>query len=256
MYALNEIIDFSHNLFQTKNLKAYQQECGITFDAGNAIKKIAYSTNLTLETVEKAKRAKADLLITHHDAWDFVYGLKEKCFQRLKEYGISHFFSHLPLDDAPFGTNSALLEITGAKEISRHCLEDGFSCAVLGEFDSPIPYEALINRLEKNMQEPVMHWQNHQKTIKKIYILCGGGSDTTFVKEAVDLDADVYISGEKVLYTIQYAKLEKINLVIGSHTFTEIFGVRNFVTKIKDAFPSMDIYEIREDHLETAGFSK
>ena len=64
------------------------------------------------------------------------------------------------------------------------------------------------------------------------------------------------MSGEKVLYTIQYAKLEAINLVIGSHTFTEVFGVRSFVNKTKTEFPSLHIHEIQEDHIETSGFSR
>ena len=50
-------------------------------------------------------------MITHHDAWEFIYGLKETCKEKLFEYNISHYFNHLPLDDCDFGTNNSLIEI-------------------------------------------------------------------------------------------------------------------------------------------------
>ncbi len=256
MYNLNEIIEYVHTLFRTKDLNEYQNECGITFDSKEPVKVIAYCTNITPETVEKAHDVGADLLITHHDAWDFIYDMKETCLHKLKDYGISHFFSHLPLDDAPFGTNSSLLKVIGANEISKHAVYDGFACGALGEFDQPIQFSEMINKLQSKMKEPVLAWKNHDRAIKKVYTVCGGGSNTEFVKEAIDLDADVYITGEKVLYTLQYAKDQKINLVIGSHTFTEVFGVMSLVDLIKKQFPKVDIFLIEEDHIETNGFTK
>ncbi len=34
----------------------------------------------------------------------------------------------------------------------------------------------------------------------------------------MDLGCDAYFTGEKILYTIQYAKQANINLIVGSHT--------------------------------------
>ena len=44
---------------------------------------------------------------------------------------------------------------------------------------------------------------------------------TSDVKDAVDRNCDVYITGEKFLYTVQYAKFAGINIIVGSHTYTE-----------------------------------
>jgi putative NIF3 family GTP cyclohydrolase 1 type 2 len=255
MIKLKTLIDYAHILFDTTDLETYQDECGITYDAGRPIKKIAYATNLTPDTVRAAHTLNADLLITHHDAWGFIDGMKEACIQLLKEYEISHFFTHLPLDDAPFGTNHSLLDITGATLISKEADYLGYKTAVLGKYENPIPFSDLINRLENAMQEPIMHWQNHDRLIQSVYILCGGGESVELVKDAVDLNADVYITGEKVLYTMQYAKLKGINLMIGSHTYTEIFGVKNFVGLLKEKFNDLETYLIDEEHLETSGFN-
>lgn len=255
MIKLENLIDYAHTLFTTNTLDNYKEECGITYNALKPIQTIAYATNLTPDTVEEAHKLNADLLITHHDAWGFIIGMNETCQALLKAYNISHFFTHLPLDDASFGTNSSLLELTGAKEVSRHSLYQGFSTAILGKYDDPIPFDTLVKRLEDHLKEPVMRWKNHDRLIQSVYILCGGGESVELLKEAVDLNADVYITGEKVLYTAQYAKLEKLNLIIGSHTYTEIFGVKNFVALLKEKFPELNTLMIQEEHLETNGFN-
>ncbi|WP_082394830.1 Nif3-like dinuclear metal center hexameric protein [Caloranaerobacter sp. TR13] len=58
------------------------------------------------------------------------------------------------------------------------------------------------------------------------------------------------MTGEKNLYTIEYAKFARINLIIGSHTFTEVFGVESLAKKIKDKFDDVDIIRLKEEYLE------
>ena len=60
----------------------------------------------------------------------------------------------------------------------------------------------------------------------------------------------VYITSEKVFYTIQYAKYANINLIIGSHTFTESFGIESLAEKIKNNFEDIEIVKIKEEHIE------
>lgn len=85
-------------------------EYGFTCRIEKDNKRVAYATNLTPETVEKAVKANADLLLTHHDAWDFLYSMREECVKKLKKHEISHFFIHLPLDFVEFGTCTSLFE--------------------------------------------------------------------------------------------------------------------------------------------------
>src|SRR5689334_21067545 len=81
------------------------------------IRRIGYATNITPELIEQAAQKKVDLIVTHHDAWDFVYGMKEECHKRLAFYKISHFFVHLPLDYAEFGTCNSLFKAIGIDNV-------------------------------------------------------------------------------------------------------------------------------------------
>lgn len=74
---LNEFEEYMIKIFDTSNHDLFDQESGVTVQGKEEIKKIGYCTNLTLDTVEEAKSKKVDLMITHHDAWDFIFGLKK-----------------------------------------------------------------------------------------------------------------------------------------------------------------------------------
>lgn len=249
---LDDIEQYIRSLFNTIDNENFDKESGITVRGIEEIKSIGYCTNLTLETIEEAKKCNVDLIITHHDAWEFIYGLKDACKEKLLEYNISHYYNHLPLDDCDFGTNNSLAERLGLKIIEKSNEEDGFYCGRIAEFQEEISFKELVDKLEDILEEPVKAWQFKDGNIKKVGFVCGGGGFTSDVKVAVDKDCDVYITGEKVLYTIEYAQFAKINLIIGSHTFTEIFGVESLAKKIKEGVHDLDIIQLKEEHLEAS----
>jgi putative NIF3 family GTP cyclohydrolase 1 type 2 len=74
-----------NRLFQKELLEEFADDYGFTNTSNNSISKIGYSTNLSIDTVEKAAENNVDLLITHHDAWDFIYGLRDDLAKKVKE---------------------------------------------------------------------------------------------------------------------------------------------------------------------------
>ena len=252
---LKDLEQYIRSLFNTSCNKKFDEESGITVRASEDIKRIGYCTNLNLHTIEGARKNDINLMITHHDAWDFIYGLKDVCREKLLKYNISHYYNHLPLDDCDFGTNNSLAKKLGLEIIEKSNEEDGFYCGRITEFQQPMSFGKLIEKLESILQEPVKAWKFKDGDIKKVGLVCGGGSITDDVKAAVDKECDVYITGEKTLYTIEYAQFKGINLIIGSHTFTEIFGVESLAKKIKERFNDIEIIQLQEEHLE-ANFYK
>lgn len=248
---LIEIEEFIISLFNSRNNSNFHEESGITVKGIEEINKIGYCTNLTLDTIEEARKSNVDLIITHHDAWDFIFGLKDVCKEKLLEYNISHYFNHLPLDDCDFGTNNSLIEKLGLEIIENSHEEDGFFCGRIAEFREEATFKELVEKLEDILEEPVQSWKFNDKKIKRVGLVCGGGGFSTDVKEAVDKNCDVYITGEKTLYTIEYAQFAKINLIIGSHTFTEVFGIESLAKKIKEKYNHIEIIRLKEKHLET-----
>lgn len=81
-------------------------------------------------------------------------------------------------------------------------------------------------------------------------LVCGNGGTTTCLKEAVENNCDTFITGECDLYTIQYARFKGVNLIVGSHTFTELFGIESLALKLKDTIKELEIVMLNEEHYE------
>ena len=247
---LVEIERFIISLFESSENEHFHEQSGTTVEGTEEIRRIGYCTNLTLDTIEEGKKNNVDLIITHHDAWDFIFGLKEACRKKLTEYNMSHYFTHLPLDDCNFGTNNSLIEKLGLSIIKKSHNEDGFYCGRIAEFDEEIEFEELVRKLEMILEEPTKAWRFKDGRIKRVGLVCGGGGSTADVREAFEKNCDVYITGEKVLYTIEYAKFVGMNLIIGSHTFTELLGIESLAGKIADKYSDVNIIRLSEEHLE------
>ncbi|MCR8645485.1 Nif3-like dinuclear metal center hexameric protein [Paenibacillus sp. N1-5-1-14] len=222
--------------------------CNFTLDNYT---RIGYATNLTPEIVLQAAEKNVDLIVTHHDAWDFVYGMKEKCVELLDVHHIAHCYIHLPLDYIEFGTCNSLLELLGVNHIvqqSRHV--EGDSAIGIGELPELVSLEELVGTMSAVLGEKVYFQKNSNKEIRRIAMITGAGIEMNQLREAMNSDCDVYITGEKTLYTIQYAKFINMNLIVGSHTYTEIFGVRSLAQKLKGKFNSIEILQLQEEHNE------
>lgn len=208
-------------------------EWGFSNEINGEVTKIGYAANLTPETINEAVKNNVELIITHHDAWPFVYGMKERCLSLLKSHNISHAFFHAPLDDADFGTSSSLadaLRLTNTyKEIPY---EEIYLAGVIGTLEKPMGFEQLEKNLSDILSESIKAFKNNSNPVSKICVAAGAGNMTNDMKVAVDHGCDTYVTGEYNLYSQQYARFAGINLMVGSHTNTEILGVFQLVKKL------------------------
>jgi dinuclear metal center YbgI/SA1388 family protein len=249
-----DLVQFNQSikkLFKKELLEGYfEDDFGFTHMSNNNISKIGYCTNLSLETIEIAAKNNVDLMITHHDAWDFIYELKDYCIKKLEEYRISHFWIHSPLDYVDFGTCTSLMKVLGINNIINYSYFEEVEFPGIGEFSQPICFEALVEKMRYELNEPVRAWRNNSKEVKRVGVLTGAGHSSDHIRRALKEGCDTYITGEATLYTIQYAQFVGINLLVGSHTFTEIFGVESLVEKIKDLNHDIEIMKLEETHFE------
>jgi dinuclear metal center YbgI/SA1388 family protein len=244
------IVESIDDLFHVNSKEIYSSESGITYHADKQVKKIGYCVNLTLETIEEARIHGVNMMVTHHDAWDEIFGLREACIEKLAEYGISHYYNHLPLDDCNFGTNDSLLKKLNLEIVKRTHEWEGLYFGRIAEFDKEIEFNELVNNMENLLEEPVKFWRFNDRKVKRVGLVCGNGAPTACLKEAVENKCDVYITGECNLYTIQYAQFKGINLIIGSHTFTEIFGMESLALKLNENIKELEVVKLNEKHYE------
>ncbi|WP_062237797.1 Nif3-like dinuclear metal center hexameric protein [Fictibacillus sp. FJAT-27399] len=247
---LDRFEDTIKSLFPEELLSEFHNDYGFTSCVKNEIKRVGYCTNLSLEAIELAAAQNVDLLLTHHDAWDFLYGLRDVCMEKLKEYNMSHFYIHGPLDYVEFGTCTSLMNELEINNIIQLSIYDEGDIPGIGELTEPQSFEVLTVKTTLTLNEHVRAWKHHDRPVKRIGMVTGAGHSSNTIKKAVDAGCDTYITGEATLYSIQYAQFAGINLIAGSHTFTEIFGVESLAKKIKEQHEEISIVRIEESHFE------
>lgn len=223
----SEVKERMLSLFNKKKLMDMPMEWGFYNENDRSINRIGYAVNLTPEIIEKAHQFKVDLLITHHP---YMPELKDECFKMIEVYDMIHVFFHAPLDDADFGNSSSIADALGlinCKKIIPYQYD--YYWGISGELVERTTYDKLLNELSTILNETVKGYKNNDKLIHKVCINAGGGDDINKLKEALNHQCDVYITGGYNLDFQLYAKYRGINLMIGSHTNTELMGIQNFV---------------------------
>ena len=245
MPTLAEIKNAIIKMFPEGALKDTTWEYNFKFNFEKKIQKIAYATNFTPFVINKAAECGADLLITHHDAWPFMKEQREHCEKLLNENQLNHCFFHTPLDAAEFGTSASLADALGITNKKRTLPYFGHLVGVAGNIEKQ-SFESLVEKCEKILGEKVRSFKNHDNEYSKILVATGGGHETSCLDSAIEENCDTYVTGEYLMYLQHYAEFHKINLIIGSHTKTELQGVRNFVKKIANNFNDLELVEIDE----------
>lgn len=214
------------------------------------VERIGYSVNLTEDIILQARDKKIDLIITHHNIWEDHFELREDCLELLNEYRIIHFFNHLPLDSVPFGTSYTLMKKLELEKVADISHMDFLTFGVVGKYQKPITLDELQEKLAKIITHKVQVWQNNDKRIETVGIVAGSGSDLESLHEAYQFGCDAYITGEKKLKTLLYAKHVKMNFLLGSHTFTEISGLSNYLNLIKEQIEDCEVIKLCDETIE------
>lgn len=214
------------------------------------IKKVGVSVNLTIDIINQAKDNNVDLILTHHNVWDEMLEMADDCKQLLKEYKIIHYFNHLPLDASDFGPTRSLAEKLDVNIINNISYFGEYSFGIVGEFKNEINLNELKSRLETICGHNIRVWKNNDKLIKRVGIVSGSGGNPQDISDACIYKSDAFITGEKKLKTVLYAKHQKINFLLSSHIFTEVFGIRAYAKLINEKMLNVEFMNLKEEHIE------
>ncbi|MBQ9728981.1 MAG: Nif3-like dinuclear metal center hexameric protein [Clostridia bacterium] len=228
---------------------------GVLIDCGKEITGVVMTLDLTFAAIEKALKAGANLIITHHPAVyskikdvrfddDSLIGAKiVQCIQN----GISVVSMHLNLDFAKGGTDDCLME--GILDSSNQThgagtrLNENKSAMISfcdGEYGKAYDLGvgtalgALAQGMEKTFQtNRLTVYGDLKKTVRRVASFCGSGADEAAVIWAKKQGADVVVSSDfkhHVLLLIQESGMAAIGL---THYASECYGMKKYYEKIR-----------------------
>ena len=204
---------------------------GLQVAGKREVRKIAFAVDGVLETFEKAAEADADLLIVHHGIfWGHQFPLRGPNYKKIKvlmDHELALYAVHLPLDAHPeVGHNAVLLRALGCDPDSLEPFGT-YHGQTIG-FRGRVPdtdRDAFTARLEAVLGGPVRLIGFGPEKVRNVSCITGAGADFATVSQAKIGGIHYHISGEADHPIYHFCRENGVNLGLGGHYNTEVFGL-------------------------------
>ena len=224
-------------ILKTKKFRDYLgAKNGLQVTHGRQIKKIGWAVDADMESIRKAGKEKVDFLIVHHGLFWGSSALDRKMrmkrIREAKRLEVAIYSSHLPLDAHPeLGNSIGLLRALGLGEARRKPFGLAMGRAIGWKVQGGRwKLRDLVNRMTRVTGRKAVVLGGGPKTCRRIGIVTGGFGD---LDQVVQARLDTLITGEVDYPTEVKAKELGINLILGGHWETEVFGVRELARHLR-----------------------
>lgn len=246
MPTVNDIYNFLDSIAPFEN-KCSWDNCGILIgDKNGKVRKIGFTLDLTLDTLEKAKNEDVDLIVTHHPV---IFRPQSKFLVGNVAYeaarsGINVISSHTCYDCAEKGVSEVLAEVLGLSNISEVETEEKPSCVRIGDIDA-ISAKDLAKLVAEKLDTTV-RLASAGNEIKKVAVCGGSGGD--FVFDACKAGADAYVTGDLSHHHFLSAKETGMTIIAAGHFETENPSVKPLMERVKAKFDEVSTICLEQEN--------
>lgn len=236
MVKINELAHYTQQLMQVERFKDYCPN-GLQVEGREEVRKIVTGVTASMALLEAAHLANADLVLVHHGYfWKNedarILGIKRKRIAYLLKHDLNLMAYHLPLDaHAELGNNVQLGKVLGILPI-RYIGESNL--VAYGELDQALTLNEFARFIENQLQRTPLVIGDPQQKIKKV-AWCTGAAQS-YMDEAIQSGADVFISGEISEKTTHQALETGVSYISAGHHATERYGVQALGVHLAEKF--------------------
>ncbi len=172
--------------------------------------------DVTPDAVDYAVEHKFDVIISHHPLiFKPIDSIISPKLINLIKNGIAVMSFHTRLDIIDGGINDLLaymLDLSGVISFAE-------GAGRIGTLANPVLFDLFGGRLKNILGSDKINGVNARQNVHKVAVVSGAGGE--FIKEAITLGADTFISGECGYHRLLDAKEAGINAFEAGHFFTE-----------------------------------
>jgi len=211
-------------------------------DLSNDIKNIMLTLDVDSDAVDYAVNNNIDLIITHHP---FLFSaLKSVDFstyegnmiRKLIVNNINLYSMHTSFDMADYGVNRKLAERLNIDNYQvLHVVNSDLSgYGGIGNIEpvNIVEYAKKV-KLQLNAKHIKLYCNDDKKVIRKVAFCGGSGSE--FIDDAIQKEADVYITGDIKYHQAQTALQNNLCIIDAGHYYTEYHSLENLKNVLEKA---------------------
>ena len=247
MIKVKDISDYIDEI-APYNTKCEWDNCGILIgDSDAEVKIIAFALDLTEETLYKAEKFGADLIITHHPVIfkpqaSFTKG---NIAYETAVRGINVISAHTCFDCASGGVNDVLCELLDIKNTEGVPSDESeLPMARIGDI-SPLKSEDFAAFVADKLKT-VCRVADCGKIINKVAVCGGSGMD--FFENAVKLGADAYVTGDVSHHHFLRAAECGVTLISAGHFETEFPSMTRLMDTISNKFSEVECLVVNQSN--------
>ena len=230
----NELVAHLHQLLEVDQYQDYAPN-GLQVEGSERINKIVMGVTATQALIEAAIDCQADAIIVHHGYFwknepQVITGMKFQRIKKLIQNNINLLAYHLPLDGhAEYGNNAQLGKLWQLEDITPRP-----GLVRLGRLNQPASIDEFKQTVAESLEREPLHLPGGPQQVQTV-AWCSGGAQG-YIQQALDWQADVYISGEVSEQTTHIAKESGIHYLAAGHHATETWGVKSLGEYIQTQF--------------------
>ena len=238
MASLSEIVSYTNRFLRIHDVGDWDHALnGLQIENSGRITRIGAAVDVSTRVLTEAQKRDVDLLIVHHGLfWPGLQSIQGALRRQLRlafENDIALYSAHLPLDIHPrVGNNAQLLAALGLKSARPFLEEKGQPVGL--KIRASLSRSELVRKLQKALNGPVKVFGFGPKQTRAIGVVTGAAGSEVY--RVADEEIDTFITGEAPHWAAVAAEELGMNLLLGGHYATEVFGVKALVAHLSKRF--------------------
>jgi dinuclear metal center YbgI/SA1388 family protein len=238
MALLHEMVSYTNGFLHVRDVGDWDNALnGLQIENSGRVTHIGAAVDVSTRILTEAASRSIDFLIVHHGLFwpglQPVRGALRRQLQVAFEHDIALYSAHLPLDVHPrVGNNAQLVAALGLKSARPFLEEKGQAVGL--KIRASMARDKILRNLERTLKGPVKVFDFGPKQTRTIGVVTGAAGSEVY--RVANEGIDTFITGESPHWAAVAAEELGMNLLLGGHYATEVFGVKALAAHLSKRF--------------------
>jgi dinuclear metal center YbgI/SA1388 family protein len=236
--ALSQLVSYADEHLRIREIDDWPNALnGLQVENSGAVTKIGAAVDASTRTIDMAIERGVNLLIVHHGLFwpglQPIRGGRRRMLEQILRHDLALYSAHLPLDvHSVLGNNAQLANALGLENTEPFFEAKGQLIGLRSK--TQILRDDLARKLEQSLGGPVRMFAAGPGETKSIGLITGGAGSEIY--EVAREGIDTFITGEAPHWAAVAADELGMNLLLGGHYATEVFGVKALAAHLSKRF--------------------
>jgi len=238
MPSLSDIVTYTDRFLRIRDVGDWDNALnGLQIENSGRVTRIGAAVDVSTRVLTEAGKKNVGFLIVHHGLFwpglQPVTRLLRRQLQLAFETDMALYSAHLPLDIHPkVGNNAQLVAALSLKSAQPFLEEKGQPVGL--KVRTSVPRSELVRKLQRALNGPVKVFDFGPKRTRAIGIVTGAAGSEIY--RVAHEGIDTFITGEAPHWAAVAAEEVGVNLLLGGHYATEVFGVKALAAHLSKRF--------------------